>query len=68
MEALGTSGRRGGTAIRHHQPACVERIDARLTRGVHDDAVRRRMDARFALHTGGNAVPRMPLRGEGWRR
>jgi hypothetical protein len=68
VEALGTSGRRGGTARRHHQPACVERIDARLTRGVHDDAVRRRMDARSALHTGENAVPRMPLRDERWRR
>ena len=48
--------REGGGAPRyvtHHQPACVERIDARLTRGVHDDAVRRRMDARFALNTVG---------------
>lgn len=66
--------RRGGARnvgkARGHEtsPPAVERIDARPTRGVHDRAVRRRMETRSALHAGRNAVPRTPLRGERWRR
>jgi hypothetical protein len=62
------SERRKGEGAHETSPPAVERIDARPTRGVHDGAVRRRMETRSALHAGRNAVPRTPLRGERWRR